>query len=140
MITVIIPALNEETTVGKVVALVKKSPLVTEVLVVDDKSMDNTVDEARKEGATVITSTKLGKGTSMKDGILVAKNELIVFLDADIITYSDNIIEELTLPLLNDQADFVKSYFTRQAGRVTELVAKPLLSILYPSFPNFSSR
>jgi len=137
MITVIIPALNEETTVGKVVALVKKSPLVTEVLVVDDKSMDNTVDEARKEGATVITSTKLGKGTSMKDGILVAKNELIVFLDADIITYSDNIIEELTLPLLNDQADFVKSYFTRQAGRVTELVAKPLLSILYPSFPNF---
>ena len=93
MITVIIPALNEETTVGKVVALVKKSPLVTEVLVVDDKSMDNTVDEARKEGATVITSTKLGKGTSMKDGILVAKNELIVFLDADIITYSDNIID-----------------------------------------------
>ena len=137
MITVIIPALNEETTVGKVVALVKKSSLVTEVLVVDDKSMDNTVDEARKEGATVITSTRLGKGTSMKDGILVAKNELIVFLDADIITYPDNIIEELTLPLLNDQADFVKSYFTRQAGRVTELVAKPLLSILYPSFPNF---
>ncbi|ULQ54657.1 HAD-IB family phosphatase [Flavihumibacter fluvii] len=137
MITVIIPALNEESTVGFVVKLAKNSPLVTEVIMVDDKSMDNTVKEARKEGATVITSTKLGKGASMKDGTLVAKNELIVFLDADIVTYPTNIIELLTTPLLSGDADFVKSYFSRQAGRVTELVAKPLLSILYPSFPNF---
>lgn len=137
MITVIIPALNEEKTIRQVVHLANNSLLVTEVIVVDDKSMDNTVEEARKEGATVITSTKLGKGASMKDGVLVAKNEVIVFLDADIITYPDNVIELLTTPLLNNKADFVKSYFTRQAGRVTELVAKPLLSILNPTFPNF---
>lgn len=137
MITVIIPALNEETTVGQVVKFAKSSAQVTEVIVVDDKSMDNTVVEARKAGATVITSTKLGKGTSMKDGVLVAKNEIIAFLDADIITYPENVIELLTKPLMEDKADFVKSYFTRQAGRVTELVAKPLLSILYPAFPNF---
>lgn len=137
MITVIIPALNEEATVGKVVSLVRKSQHVTEVIVVDDKSLDNTVEEARKEGAVVITSTKLGKGTSMKDGILVAKNEFIVFLDADIVTYAENIIELLTSPLIKNEADFVKSFFSRQAGRVTELVAKPLLSILYPAFPNF---
>lgn len=137
MITVIIPALNEQETVGKVVRLAKNSPAVSEVIVVDDKSMDNTVEEARNAGATVITSTKLGKGTSMKDGVLVAKNDLIAFLDADILTYPDIIIELLTTPLINDEADFVKSYFTRQAGRVTELVAKPLLSILYPAFPNF---
>lgn len=137
MITVIIPALNEEKTIRHVVRLANNSTYVSEVIVVDDKSMDNTVEEARKEGATVITSTKLGKGASMKDGVLVAKNEVIAFLDADITTYPDNVIELLTSPLLNNEADFVKSYFSRQAGRVTELVAKPLLSILNPTFPNF---
>lgn len=137
MITVIIPALNEVKTIRHVVKLANSSTHVTEVIVVDDKSMDNTVEEARKEGATVITSTKLGKGASMKDGVLVSKNEVIAFLDADIITYPDNVIELLTTPLINNEADFVKSYFTRQSGRVTELVAKPLLSILNPTFPNF---
>ena len=137
MISVIIPALNEVKTIGHVVRLAKDTSHVTEVIVVDDKSMDNTIAEARKEGATVITSTKLGKGASMKDGVLMAKNEVIAFLDADIITYPKDIIELLAAPLLNNEADFVKSYFTRQAGRVTELVAKPLLSILNPSFPKF---
>jgi glucosyl-3-phosphoglycerate synthase len=137
MVTVIIPALNEEKTIRQVVHLANNSANVSEVIVVDDKSMDNTVSEARKEGAIVITSTKLGKGTSMKDGILVAKNEIVAFLDADIITYPKNVVELLTMPIVTGEADFVKSYFTRQAGRVTELVAKPLLSILYPSFPNF---
>ena len=64
MITVIIPALNEEKTIRQVVHLANNSAHVSEVIVVDDKSMDNTVAEARKEGATVITSTKLGKGSS----------------------------------------------------------------------------
>lgn len=137
MVSVIIPALNEEATVAQVVNLAKSSPQVTEVIVVDDKSFDNTVQEAKKEGATVITSTKLGKGASMKDGVLCARNPIIAFLDADITTYPENIIELLTTPLLEDRADFCKSYFTRQAGRVTELVAKPLLSILYPGFPSF---
>jgi len=137
MITVIIPTLNEETTIGWVVNLAVKSTHVTEVIVVDDKSMDNTVEEARKAGATIITSTKLGKGASMKDGVLVARNEIVVFLDADITTYPENIIELLTEPITLGKADFVKSYFSRQAGRVTELVAKPLLSILYPGFPSF---
>jgi phosphoserine phosphatase SerB len=137
MITVVIPALNEEKTIRQVVRLANNSIHVTEVIVVDDKSMDNTVEEARKEGATVITTTKLGKGASMKDGVLVAKNEVIAFLDADITTYPDNVIELLTSPIIKDKADFVKSHFTRRAGRVTELVAKPLLSILNPTFPNF---
>jgi len=137
MITVIIPALNEEKTIRHVVSLAINSNNVSEVIVVDDKSMDGTIEEARKDGATVITSTKLGKGASMKDGILVAKNEIIAFLDADIITYPENVIELLTKPIINDEADFVKSFFARQAGRVTELVAKPLLSILNPEFPSF---
>lgn len=137
MITVIIPALNEEQTIGQVVRLARNSPKVTEVIVVDDKSLDGTIEEAKKEGALVITSTRLGKGASMKDGVLYASNNVIVFLDADITTYPKNIIYLLTEPVINNKADFTKSCFSRQAGRVTELVAKPLLSILYPGFPSF---
>jgi glucosyl-3-phosphoglycerate synthase len=137
MITVIIPALNEEATIQHVIRQVKQVPGVNEVIVVDDKSMDNTVAAAREAGAKVITSTRLGKGASMKDGAMVAVNDILVFLDADIITYPDNVVQLLTEPILTGQADFVKSYFTRQAGRVTELVAKPLLNILHPSFPAF---
>lgn len=79
MITVIIPALNEEKTVAWVVNLAKSSANVSEVIVVDDKSMDDTVNQARQAGATVITSTKLGKGASMKDGLLYARNEYLCF-------------------------------------------------------------
>lgn len=137
MISVIIPALNEESTIGQVIARIINTPQLAEVIVVDDKSMDDTVAVARKAGATVITSTKLGKGASMKDGVLTARSEVIVFLDADILTYPDNVVEILAEPILSGEADFVKSYFARQSGRVTELVAKPLLSILQPDFPKF---
>lgn len=137
MITVVIPALNEEKTVASVVTLAKENPDVSEVIVVDDKSFDKTIEKAKEAGAVVITSTKLGKGASMKDGVLYAKNQIIVFLDADITTYPANIISLLVEPILKGDADFCKSFFSRQAGRVTELVAKPLLSILYPDFPSF---
>ena len=135
MISVIIPALNEERTIGHVVRLAKNSPNVTEVIVVDDNSKDNTVYQAQKAGATVITSNKLGKGTSMREGLFMASNSIIVYLDADITTYPANIIHLLTEPLIAKKADFCKSFFSRQAGRVTELLVKPLLSILYPGFP-----
>lgn len=137
MISVIIPALNEAKTIKEVIDLLNQSNLVDEIIVVDDKSLDDTVAVSLKAGAKVITGTKLGKGASMKDGLLIAKNEVILFIDADITTYPQNLVELMTFPILNQEFDFVKSYFTRQAGRVTELVAKPLLSILYPEFPQF---
>ena len=137
MISVIIPALNESKTIKEVIHLLHQSELVSEIIVVDDKSLDDTVAVSLEAGAKVITGTKLGKGASMKDGLLIAKNEIIIFLDADITTYPKNIVELMSNPILREDIDFVKSYFTRQAGRVTELVAKPLLSILYPSFPVF---
>ena len=65
-------------------------------------------------------------------------NEIIVYLDADIVTYPENIVELLSGPITDDEADFVKSCFDRQAGRVTELVAKPLLSLLFPEMTRFS--
>lgn len=137
MVSVIIPALNEESTVAHVIALVKASPLVAEVIVVDDRSIDRTVEISQKAGARIVTSTKLGKGASMRDGLMVAKEEVVLFVDADIITYPTDLVERMCLPILKGETDFVKSYFSRQAGRVTELVAKPLLSIMYPDFPTF---
>ena len=133
MITVIIPALNEAATIENVIQKALSGKNVNQVLVVDDKSIDNTIELARKAGAEVITSTRLGKGASMLDGLMLAKNDIVAYIDADIPTYPDNIIDILTEPLINQQADFVKSHFNRQAGRVTELVAKPLLSILFPA-------
>lgn len=138
MISVIIPALNEQTTIGKVIEIIRKDVKVSEIIVVDDKSIDNTVEEARKAGAYVLTSTKLGKGASMRDGLLIAKNDIVVYLDADVEGYASDIIDKLTTPILNNEADFVKSTFERKAGRVTELVAKPLLAILFPELSKFT--
>jgi len=138
MVTVIIPALNEEKTIGHVISQINKSSEVNEILVIDDKSLDNTIEKARLEKVRIYTSTMLGKGASMRDGMLLSKNEIIVYLDADILTYPDNIIDLLAGPILKGEADFVKSCFDRQAGRVTELVAKPLLSILFPGLSEFS--
>jgi phosphoserine phosphatase SerB len=138
MISVIIPALNEEKTIRQVINLVSSSPVVNEILMIDDKSFDNTIKQSRLPKVRIYTSPIIGKGNSMRDGMLLAKNEVIVYLDADIITYPPNIVELLSGPILDDEADFVKSCFRRQAGRVTELVAKPLLSLLFPELSRFS--
>jgi len=138
MVTLIIPTLNEEKTKRQVIELAGRSPVVNEVLVIDDKSSDDTLRAAKVESVKLYTSTRLGKGASMRDGMLLAKNEVIVYLDADILTYPPDVVERLADPILKDEADFVKSCFDRQAGRVTELVAKPLLSILFPELTRFS--
>ena len=138
MISVIIPALNEEKTIGNVVKFCLADPLVAEVIVVDDKSTDNTAQAAFKSGAKVILSDKRGKGISMKDGIMQAYNEVVVFLDGDIDPYPEKTIRNLVNPILDGKADFVKGAFARNAGRVTELVAKPLLNILFPGLNHFT--
>ena len=136
-ISVVIPTLNEQETVCQVVALARSHPQVGQVLVVDDKSADGTVERAREVDATIITSNKIGKGASMRDGLLMATGEAVVYLDADIADYQSDIIERLSRPILSGEAEFVKSTFTRQAGRVTELVARPLLSLLFPPLLRF---
>jgi HAD superfamily phosphoserine phosphatase-like hydrolase len=132
MVTVIIPALNEEKTIGQVIRQARRNELVNEIIVVDDMSSDNTIAEARKEGARVITSTHVGKGDSMREGMLMAKNEILVFLEADIPPFDEDVVGMLTAPLIADQADFVKSYFERQSGRIAEILGKPLLETFFP--------
>ncbi|HEX6172125.1 MAG TPA: glycosyltransferase [Chitinophagaceae bacterium] len=138
MISVIIPAMNEEKTIGQVVKSSRDEPLVTEVIVVDDRSEDGTIEAASKAGAKVIISNTRGKGISMKDGLLEARNDIVVFLDGDIDPYPEKTVRKLVNPILNNDAEFVKGAFARNAGRVTELVAKPLLNILFPGLGHFS--
>jgi len=138
MLSVIIPALNEANTIANVVQFCFNNPQVTEVLVIDDTSEDDTAKLAAAAGAKVITSAQRGKGISMKEGIEASTNDLLVFIDGDIHPYPQDTIELLTKPLVQNEADFVKGTFSRNAGRVTALVAKPLLDIYFPALAAFT--
>lgn len=131
-ISVIIPAFNEEKNIEIVIRTAKKSKNVDEVIVVDNLSVDKTEEVSLKAGAKVVKCNIQGKGYAMEKGLEASKNEIIVFLDADIPCYSEDIVHMLTKPIFEEDIDFVKSTFDREGGRVTELVAKPMLKILYP--------
>ena len=88
-------------------------------------------------GGRVITSTLLGKGASMEDGLLAARHETLLYLDGDLAGLSEDLIEQMTGPVLNGEADFVKARFSRRAGRVTVLTARPLLATYFPELTSF---
>lgn len=137
-VSVIIPAHNEEKSIKKVIDSISKSVHNLEVIVIDNCSNDNTFEVAQKCGAKVYSCTKKGKGYAMEMGLEYATNEILVFIDADIIT-ENNIIDILVEPIIDRKVDFVKSTFDRiNGGIVTEIVTKPLLNILYPEMYNFS--
>jgi glucosyl-3-phosphoglycerate synthase len=130
--TVLIPALNEAKRIAQVVAYARADPATGEV-----SSIDATAELARDAGATVVTSTLLGKGASMRDGVLLAKHDLLVYLDGDLSGLRKGIITQLVGPLARNEADFVKARFGRSGGRVTELTAKPMLKIFFPELAHF---
>jgi HAD superfamily phosphoserine phosphatase-like hydrolase len=136
-VTVIVPALNESETISSVVAFARRSPLVDEVIVIDDGSIDGTPELAQAAGARVVTSTMLGKGVSMEDGMCEAKNEIVLYLDGDLVGLNPDLVERMVQPIANNEADFVKAKFTRAAGRVTVLTAKPLLKTYFPELAHF---
>lgn len=138
MISAIIPAYNEEENIKTVIDICKENKNVTEIIVVNNLSTDRTEEIAKNEGAKVIFCDKQGKGYAMEAGIEQAQNECIVFLDGDISDYSDDVIQTLTEPILERNVDFVKATFDREGGRVTELVAKPLLKLLFPDLQKYS--
>ncbi len=136
-VSVIIPVLNEADTIASIVAFASRSVLIDEVIVVDDGSIDGTPELAATAGARVITSTMLGKGTSMEDGMRAARNECLLYLDGDLEGLAPDLIERMTLPLRTGTADFVKAKFQRSGGRVTALTAKPLLRTYFPELATF---
>ncbi len=136
--TVVIPALNEAAHIAQVVRHARADPATAQVIVVDDSSIDDTAALAREAGAEVITSTMLGKGASMRDGALAARQDVVVYLDGDLSGLRPGIVSDLCRPLVRDEADFVKARFGRGGGRVTELTARPMLQVFFPELARFS--
>ena len=135
--SVVIPALNEAQRIAHVVAYALADPATAEVIVIDDSSIDDTARLARQAGARVVTSTMLGKGASMHDGVGLAACDILVYLDGDLAGLRSGIITDLCLPILSNRADCVKARFGRSGGRVTELTAKPMLKIFFPELAHF---
>lgn len=105
-VSVIIPALNEEEAIGKVINDIPKG-VVQEIIVVDNGCTDNTVEIARNHGAKVISEPRKGYGSACLAGLAAVKSaDIIVFVDGD---YSDDPTElsSLIKPIKENQADFV---------------------------------
>ncbi|GAB1401573.1 hypothetical protein MASR1M68_04840 [Elusimicrobiota bacterium] len=138
IISCVIPAFNEETTIVSLIRNIKKVESINEIIVVDDGSNDQTYNFAKSENITVLRHSKnKGKGASIKTGAGYASGDIILFLDADLANMSPKKIASLLQPLENDDADLVKASFSRARGRVTELVVKPLFQVILP-FINFN--
>ncbi|MBN8247429.1 MAG: glycosyltransferase [Verrucomicrobia bacterium] len=137
-LTVVIPVLNESRTIRTVVKFALRQPEVAEVLVVDDGSIDGTPEVARSAGARIITSSLLGKGASLEDGLQAAATEWVLFLDGDLSGLCKDLIVRMVQPLKAGTADFIKARFERRAGRVTVLTARPLLRTYFPELAGFS--
>jgi glucosyl-3-phosphoglycerate synthase len=141
-IAVIIPARNEAATIGAVIdAATYHDGFVDEVLVVNDHSSDDTHSIAVHHGARVIDlKGATGKGEALSAGIESLDSELVVFLDGDVLNPGVDYVARMVQPLLErPEIQLVKGYYERPlhdmptgGGRVNELAARPILSLLYP--------
>jgi glucosyl-3-phosphoglycerate synthase len=154
-VTVVVPAREEATTVPRIVAVaagLKAAGLVDELVVIDAASRDGTARLAADHGARVVQEDSilpelgpsLGKGDAMWRALHVTSGDLVVYLDADTEDFDGRFLLGLLGPLVLDpDVDFVKGAFARplrhgdrvvagEGGRVTELVARPLLNLYAP--------
>ncbi|GGX63545.1 glucosyl-3-phosphoglycerate synthase [Streptomyces minutiscleroticus] len=157
-VSVVLPALNEEATVGDIVTvvreeLVERAPLVDEIVVIDSGSTDRTGEVARAAGARVVHRDAIlpripavpGKGEVLWRSLLAARGDIICFVDADLKEFSADFVTGIVGPLLTEPGvDLVKAMYDRplgsaagQGGRVTELMARPLLNMHWPRLAGF---
>ena len=158
-VSVCIPALNEEGTVGPIVERIRRelvdgAPLVDELAVIDSASSDRTVETARAAGADVYQDREIlpemepfaGKGEALWKSLFVLRGDIILWLDADITNFHPRFVSGPLGPLLTDpDVGYVKSFYRRplgaedaagvrqlEGGRVTELAARPLINMFWP--------
>ncbi|MEU9382344.1 glucosyl-3-phosphoglycerate synthase [Streptomyces sp. NPDC048279] len=157
-VSVVLPALNEEETVGDIVAIIRhdlmrQAPLVDEIVVVDSGSSDRTAAVAAAAGARVEHRDTIlpripavpGKGEVLWRSLLVTTGDIVCFVDADLREFSSDFVTGIVGPLLTDpDVDLVKAMYDRplagsagQGGRVTELMARPLLNMHWPQLAGF---
>jgi glucosyl-3-phosphoglycerate synthase len=156
-ISLALPALNEEETVGKVIKTVKRAlmdavPLLDEIVLIDSNSTDRTRDIAHELGLPVFIHQQLlpeygarrGKGEALWKSLLVTRGDILLWIDTDIVNIQPHFVYGLIGPLLlRPEIQLVKGFYQRPlrvgnklqasgGGRVTELTARPLLNLLYP--------
>jgi glucosyl-3-phosphoglycerate synthase len=157
VVSLVVPARNEAATVGDVVsrvrdALVDTVALLDEIVVIDSDSTDETYGVATDAGAVVHRAAEIrpdlgtvpGKGEAMWKSQFVTKGEVVVFMDADLLDWDTHFVPGLLGPLLTrPEVLLVKGFYERpmgsgegavpfEGGRVTELVARPLIRLLFP--------
>jgi glucosyl-3-phosphoglycerate synthase len=156
-ISVCIPTLNEEQTIGKEIVVLRSElqlryPLVDEIAVIDSGSTDRTLEVAREFGADTYLAadilpdmgSKRGKGENLWKAIYQLKGDIIVYIDADIKNIHARFVYGLIGPLLNmPEINYVKAFYDRPlifsegvrpsgGGRVTEILIRPLFSLFFP--------
>ncbi|GHD15922.1 glucosyl-3-phosphoglycerate synthase [Nocardiopsis kunsanensis] len=156
-VSLVVPARNEETTVGGIVSgvreeLVERVPLLDELVVMDSDSTDATACRAADAGARVHRTVDVrpdlghyrGKGEALWKAQFVTEGDILVFLDADLVEWDTHFVSGLLGPLLQDSGvELVKAFYdrildredarpTHEGGRVTELVARPTLALRWP--------
>jgi len=159
-ISVVIPTLNEEKTVGKVISTVKilqKKKLVDEIIVIDSGSTDNTPQVVKDAGADFYYAKDIlkkhknlkGKGENLWKSLFIAKGDIICWIDADITNIHPRFVYGLIGPLLTKKKiKFTKAFYRRPitlgkttsalgGGRVTELTVRPLFNMYFHSLSGF---
>jgi glycosyltransferase involved in cell wall biosynthesis len=156
-ISLALPALNEEKTVGKVITTIKKAlmedvPLLDELVLIDSNSTDRTREIAGDLGIPVFIHQEIlpelgarpGKGEALWKSLLVTKGDIIAWIDTDIVNIHPRFVYGIIGPLLlNENFKIIKGFYRRPlrqggtmkasgGGRVTELTARPLLNLFYP--------
>lgn len=159
-VAVILPALNEEATVGSVIKMakeVKNAGIIDEIILIDSSSVDNTVEIGRADGIPVFEHAKIredlgtysGKGEAMFKSGFVTDADIIAWVDTDISTITPEFFYGLIGPMLsNHEIRFCKGYFSRPVhvgatgvelggGRVTEIMARPFINTFLPDLSGF---
>ncbi len=156
-ISLALPALNEEDTVGNVIqtiqkSLVEKYPLLDEIVLMDSNSTDRTREIAASLGIPVYIHQQVlpeygareGKGEALWKSLYVTRGDIVVWIDSDIVNIHPRFVYGVIGPLLlNQNIHFVKGFYQRPlrtgrrvqstgGGRVTELTARPLINLFYP--------
>lgn len=161
-ISVVLPARDEEQTVGGIVAQIRRRlvddvGLVDELIVIDSRSSDATAAVAASAGATVYHQDHVlpgqprmdGKGDALWKGLAASTGDVVLFVDSDLRDFTTDFVVGLLGPLLCDpgvvfvKAHYLRPLITDQAsvpgggGRVSELVARPLINLYWPRLAGF---